>query len=217
MRNTLSERWLALTDRLHGAGLWLAPLGLRLLLAWEFWEAGIEKYRGENWFGSIQSDFPFPFNIVPPDISWTIATWFELGGALALLLGLGTRFFAFSLLVLTMVATASVHWPMEWQTLKDLAMGYAISDKGFGNFKLPLIFAVMLLPLIFHGAGKFSLDAVAARWAGLGPARGVQDVAAWGLACLVVGVPLALLIPTVGLTLAVTGVLLVALDRLLLA
>lgn len=217
MRNTLSERWLALTDRLHGAGLWLAPLGLRLLLAWEFWEAGIEKYRGENWFGSIQSDFPFPFNIVPPDISWTIATWFELGGALALLLGLGTRFFAFSLLVLTMVATASVHWPMEWQTLKDLAMGYAISDKGFGNFKLPLIFAVMLLPLVFHGAGKFSLDALAARWAGLGKPSPVQDVSAWGLACLVVGAPLALLMPMLGLGLVVAGVLLLALDRLLLA
>lgn len=217
MRNTLSERWLALTERLEGAGQWLAPLGLRLLLAWEFWEAGIEKYRGENWFGSIQSDFPFPFNLVPPDISWTIATWFELGGALALLVGLGTRFFAFNLFVLTMVATASVHWPMEWQTLKDLAMGYAISDKGFGNFKLPLIFAVMLLPLIFHGAGKFSLDALAARWAGLGKPAAIQDVGAWGLACLVVGVPLALLLPTLGLGLAVAGVVLLAVDRLLLA
>ena len=206
MRNTLSERWLALTERLHGAGLWLAPLGLRLLLAWEFWEAGIEKYRGENWFGSIQSDFPFPFNIVPPDISWTIATWFELGGALALLLGLGTRFFAFSLFVLTMVATASVHWPMEWQTLKDLAMGYAISDKGFGNFKLPLIFAVMLLPLVLRGAGKFSLDALVARQFGTGERVPLADGLAWGLGLVVIGAPLALLMPTAGLVLAGTGV-----------
>lgn len=219
MRNTLSERWTALTERLDGVGAWLAPLGLRLLLAWEFWEAGIEKYRGENWFASIQSDFPFPFNVVPPDISWTLATWFELGGAVALLLGLGTRFFAFNLFVLTMVATASVHWPMDWQTLQDLAMGYAISDKGFGNFKLPLIFAVMLLPLIFHGAGKFSLDALASRWAGTGDsqARGVQDVAAWGLALLVVGAPLALLLPTLGVGLVVVGAVLLAVDRLLLA
>ena len=219
MRNTLSERWTALTERLDGVGAWLAPLGLRLLLAWEFWEAGIEKYRGENWFASIQSDFPFPFNVVPPDISWTLATWFELGGAVALLLGLGTRLFAFNLFVLTMVATASVHWPMDWQTLQDLAMGYAISDKGFGNFKLPLIFAVMLLPLIFHGAGKFSLDALLSRWAGNGDsqARGVQDVAAWGLALLVVGAPLALLLPTLGVGLVVVGAVLVAVDRLLLA
>ncbi|MBP6597095.1 MAG: DoxX family protein [Arenimonas sp.] len=216
MRLNLSERWTALTERLDGVGDWLAPLGLRLLLAWEFWEAGIEKYRGENWFGSIQSDFPFPFNVVPPDISWTIATWFELGGALALLVGLGTRFFAFNLFVLTMVATASVHWPMNWQTLQDLAMGYAISDKGFGNFKLPLIFAVMLLPLIFKGAGKFSLDALVAARAGTTPRQPVQDVLAWGLACLVVGLPLFLLMPTAGLVIAAAGVVLLVADRLLL-
>ena len=151
MQTLLSERWIALTERLDGVGDWLAPLGLRLVLAWEFWEAGIEKFRGQNWFGGIQSDFPFPFDRVPPDLSWAMATWFELGGAIALLLGLGTRFFAFNLFVLTMVATASVHWPMDWQTLRDLAMGYAISDKGFGNFKLPLIFAAALLSFA-HGA-----------------------------------------------------------------
>jgi putative oxidoreductase len=216
MKATPTERWTALTERLDGVGDWIAPLGLRLLLAWEFWEAGIEKYRGENWFGSIQSDFPFPFNVVPPDISWTLATWFELGGAIALLLGLGTRFFAFNLFVLTMVATASVHWPMNWQTLQDLAMGYAISDKGFGNFKLPLIFAVMLVPLIFKGAGKFSLDALVATRAGTTPRQPVQDVLAWGLACLVVGLPLFLLMPTAGGVIAATGVALLLADRLLL-
>ncbi len=217
MRLSLNERWTALTERLEGVGDWIAPLGLRLLLAWEFWEAGIEKYRGENWFASIQSDFPFPFNVVPPDISWTIATWFELGGALALLVGLGTRFFAFNLFVLTMVATASVHWPMNWQTLQDLAMGYAISDKGFGNFKLPLIFAVMLLPLIFKGAGKFSLDALVAARARTTPRQPVQDALAWGLACLVVGLPLSLLMPTAGLVIAAAGASLLVLDRLLLS
>ena len=217
MRHTLSERWTALTERLDGTGDWLAPLGLRLILAWEFWEAGIEKFRGENWFAGIQSDFPFPFNLVPPDLSWALATWFELGGAVALLLGLGTRFFAFNLFVLTMVATASVHWPMNWQTLQDLAMGYAISDKGFGNFKLPLIFAVMLLPLVFKGAGKFSLDALLAGRLATRPLQGVQDTLAWGLAGLVIGLPLSLLLPTLGLTLAAIGLLLVALDRLLLA
>jgi putative oxidoreductase len=216
MKATLNERWTALTERLDGVGDWIAPLGLRLLLAWEFWEAGIEKYRGENWFGSIQSDFPFPFNVIPPDLSWTIATWFELGGAIALLVGLGTRFFAFNLFVLTMVATASVHWPMNWQTLQDLAMGYAISDKGFGNFKLPLIFAVMLLPLIFKGAGKFSLDALVAAGAGTAPRQPVQDVQAWGLACLVVGLPLFLLLPAAGGVIAATGVALLLADRLLL-
>ena len=58
------------------------------------------------------------------------------------------QFAAFSLLVLTFVATAAVHWPDMIAMWGDLAKGYAITDKGFGNFKLPLLFCVMLLPLI---------------------------------------------------------------------
>ena len=74
MAHDSTTRWLALSERLEGTGRWLAPLGLRLLLAWEFWEAGMQKLRGENWFAGIQADFPFPFNLVPPDLSWAMAT-----------------------------------------------------------------------------------------------------------------------------------------------
>lgn len=140
-------------------GEWLAPLGLRLILAWEFWESGIEKLRGENWFGDIQERFPWPFNTLPPEVSWQLATWFEIVGALALLLGLGTRFFSLSLFVLTVVAIAAVHWPEGWSTFSELAQGYALTDRGFGNYKLPLIFLVMLWPLMLSGAGRLSLDA----------------------------------------------------------
>lgn len=149
--------------RLDGAGAWLAPLGLRLILAWEYFEAGLEKFRGENWFGDIQDQFPFPFSVVPPGISWQMATWFELAGGIALLIGLGTRFFSASLFILTLVAIAAVHWPAEWHTLGDLAQGYVLTDKGQGNYKLPLIFLVMLLPLVLTGPGRLSLDAWIAR------------------------------------------------------
>lgn len=151
----LPQRLFGLLDR---AGSLLAPLPLRLLLAWEFYESGREKYLGANWFADIQQQFPFPFNVVPPEISWQLAIWFELAGAVALLLGLGTRFFAFSLMLLTVVATAAVHWPAEWQTLGELAKGYAITDNGYGNFKLPLLFLAMLLPLALQGGGILSVD-----------------------------------------------------------
>ena len=213
MSTSLPSRWFALTRRLDGIGEWLAPLGLRVILAWEFWNAGSMKYRGTNWFCEIQSDFPFPFDLVPPDLSWQIATWFELVGALALLAGLATRFFAFSLLVLTMVATASVHWPMDWMSLSELAMGWSIRDQGFGNFKLPLIFAAMLLPLVLRGGGTLSVDAAIAAAAGTSPREPLQDIAAWGVGALVLGIPLFLLLPAVGLTLIVAGALLLALDR----
>lgn len=146
-------------DLLNAAAPWLAIVLLRILIGWEFLEAGLEKYHGENWFGDIQDQFPFPFNVIPPSISWAMATWFELLGGAALMVGLGTRFFAVSLIVLTLVATAAVHWPAEWHTLTDLVKGYAISDDGYGNFKLPVIYLTMLFPLVFFGSGKLGLDA----------------------------------------------------------
>lgn len=216
MQKGIAQHGHALTERLDGVGLWLAPLGLRLILAWEFWEAGMQKFRGQNWFGGIQENFPFPFDRVPADLSWTLATWTELIAAVALLVGLGTRFFAFSLFVLTVVAIAAVHWPADWGTFSELAKGYAISDKGFGNFKLPLIFLVMLLPLVLQGGGRLSLDAVIAARSAQGRREPVQDLQAWGIVCLVLGLPLAMLLPTLGIGLAIAGVLLLTADRLLL-
>jgi len=54
-----------------------------------------------------------------------------------------------------------VHWPAEWHTLTELLTGYRIIDEvndGFGNYKLPVMYMVLLLPLIFSGAGKLSMD-----------------------------------------------------------
>ncbi len=96
------------------AGLWLGLLSLRLLLGWDYLESGLEKLRGENWFADIQEGFPFPFDRVPPEISWQMATWFEILGGVALVLGLATRFFSASLIVLTGVAIIAVHWPESW-------------------------------------------------------------------------------------------------------
>ncbi|MCE1180901.1 MAG: DoxX family protein [Rhodocyclales bacterium] len=140
-------------------GLWLGLLSLRILLGWDFFESGLEKLHGENWFADIQDRFPFPFNLVPPEISWQMATWFELVGGIALLIGLGTRFFSLSLIVLTVVAIASVHWPESWANWGELMQGYVFTDNGQGNFKLPVLFIGMLLPLLLMGPGRLSLDA----------------------------------------------------------
>jgi len=149
----------SIRSKLDSIGTWLPQLGLRLILAWEFGEAGFEKLHGENWFANIT--FPFPFNILPPDFSWNLSLTFEIIGAFALALGIATRFFTISLIVLTIVAIAAVHWPSEWHTISDLLTGYRITDSkgdGFGNYKLPLLYIVMFLPLLFSGAGKASID-----------------------------------------------------------
>ena len=137
----------------------IPQLFLRLLLAWEYGESGFQKLHGTNWFADLT--FPFPFNLLPPDISWTISTFFEIVGAFALLFGFATRFFSISLIVLTLVAIASVHWPAHWTYFSELLSGYRIIDEsndGFGNYKLPVIYIVMFLPLLFGGAGKLSVD-----------------------------------------------------------
>ncbi|WP_422650239.1 DoxX family protein [Cupriavidus sp. H18C1] len=100
-----------LTTRLDTVGHWLAPLGLRAILAWEFFESGREKLLGQNWFDQLAGQFPLPFSLLSANLNWTLATWLELLGAVALLLGLGTRFVAYALIVLTVVATYAVHWP----------------------------------------------------------------------------------------------------------
>lgn len=143
---------------LEPAGDWVALLPVRLLMAYEFGRAGLMKFNGSNWFANVQDNFPFPFNVIPVEISWFLATWAEILGGLCLVLGLFTRFWAFSLIVLTIVAIAGVHWPDDWNSLAELWKGYSVSDKGFGNYRIPLLFLVMLVPLVFKGAGRLSLD-----------------------------------------------------------
>ena len=115
------------------------------MLAFEFWQAGVEKFNGENWFADIQDEFPFQLNVVPPEISWQLSTWTELIGPIMLVLGLGTRFASVSLIILTIVAWASVH----------AGLGYNVCDNGF---KLLLIYLIMFVPLLLSGPGKLSLD-----------------------------------------------------------
>ena len=144
--------------KLNPAGEWLALLPIRLLMGYEFYKAGMNKFNGSNWFANVQENFLFPFNVIPVEISWFMATWAEILGGLCLFVGLFTRFWALSLIVVSIVAISGVHWPESWDTLAELWRGYTISDKGFGNYRVPLLFIAMLFPLLFAGAGKLSLD-----------------------------------------------------------
>lgn len=123
----------------------LGFLVLRLFLAYEFFEAGLSKLNGENWFASIQESFPFPFNVLPADLSWAIASGAEILLPILLTLGLFTRFSALGLMILTAVAWYAVH----------AGNGYNVCNNGY---KMALIYLVMLVPLLLQGAGSLSLD-----------------------------------------------------------
>lgn len=203
-----------LTSRLRVSGDYVWPLALRLILSCEFWESGITKLHGENWFAQIpwadwQKGFSFPFDQISTNLNWSLATWGELVFAVMLLLGLFTRFAAISLVVVTGVATAAVHWPADWGSLAELWNGYVITAKDAGNFKLPLIFVVMLLPLVFHGAGRLSIDHLLIKLSGR--ERQLNDrtggLQSAGLALLVLGLTTIWLEPVWGITLLVASAL----------
>jgi putative oxidoreductase len=204
-----------ITARLRASGDYLWPLLLRLIIFWEFWESGTKKLRGENWFAEIpwadwQMGFPWPFNAVSTDLNWLAATWGELVFAVMLLLGLFTRFAAMSLIVITVVATAAVHWPAEWRSLEELWKGYVITADGAGNYKLPLLFVVILLPLLFHGGGKISLDHLLLKLTGRESfvSDRIGDGIAAALMFAVMGVTTIFLEPTWGISFFVIAVIL---------
>jgi len=97
----------------------LGPLALRLYLVPVFWTAGTNKLDGMDnviaWFGNPDWGLGLPF---PTLMAW-MAVGSEVLGAIALLIGLGTRWFSIPLMVTMLVAIFSVHWKNGWQAVAD--------------------------------------------------------------------------------------------------
>lgn len=208
------------TARLRASGEYIWPLLLRLIMWWEFWESGTVKLNGKNYFSSIpwadwQVGFPFPFNAIPTDLNWFLATWGEIIFSLMVLFGLFTRFAAFSLIIVTVVAMLAVHWPAEWSSLGELWKGYAITAKnGYGNYKLPLLFMIMLMPLVYHGAGKLSIDHGLKMLTGRAyEQRRIGDLTATGIGLIVLGIPLTYMFTVLGAIVLLAGIALLLAAR----
>ena len=75
----------------------VVSLLIRLILGPVLIAAGWEKITGSNWLS--QEMLPFPFSILPVELSWFLASWTEFLGGICLLLGLGTRLWAIPLAV----------------------------------------------------------------------------------------------------------------------
>lgn len=119
----------------------LAPLILRLVLAYGFFEPAWNKLQDVNaigeWFESIELPAPF--------LQAWLATLSEALGVVLLALGLGTRIIAIPLIIVMLVAIKTVHWEH----------GFAASNNGY---EIPFYYACMLVCLVFLGAGRFSVD-----------------------------------------------------------
>ena len=93
----------------------IVSIGLRLILAPVMISAGWEKISGSNWFS--QEMMPFPFNILPVELSWFLASWTEFIGGICLLLGLFVRLWSVPLAITMLVAAVSVHWDNGWPAI----------------------------------------------------------------------------------------------------
>ena len=121
---TRMQGWLDATRKVD----FLGPLALRLYLVPVFWVAGTNKLGGmENtiaWFGNPDWGLGLPF---PALMAW-LAVGAEVGGAIALLLGLATRWFAIPLMFTMLVAAFKVHWDNGWQVIADAQSPWANAD-----------------------------------------------------------------------------------------
>lgn len=114
---------------------------IRLVLAYGFYGPAMMKLNDvgaiAEWFTSI--------GMPAPTFNAYLATYTEVLGFVLLTLGLGTRFISIPLIITMIVAIKTVHWEN----------GFAASDNGY---EIPLYYMIMLITLLFKGAGRLSVD-----------------------------------------------------------
>jgi len=113
----------------------------RLLIAYGFYEPAINKWNDigsvASWFGTL--GIPFP------TVNAYMAAGTEILGVILLTIGLFTRYISIPLVVIMIVAIATVHLPN----------GFSAGENGF---EIPLYYMIFLMIFVTHGAGKYSLD-----------------------------------------------------------
>jgi len=96
-----------------------APLLLRLYLVPIFWMAGTKKLADMDsiiaWFGNSEWGLGLPF----PTLMAYLATYTEIIGAIALLIGLGVRWISAPLMFTMIIAAVSVHWQNGWLAIAE--------------------------------------------------------------------------------------------------
>lgn len=119
-------------------------LGIRLYLAKVFFLSGLTKIR--DWDTTLtlfQEEYHVP--VVPPELAAFMGTAGELVLPVFLTLGLATRFAAFGLTFVNIMAVVSY-----WYVLKEAEPALAQH----------VYWGVLILVVLLHGPGKLSLDAI---------------------------------------------------------
>ena len=115
---------------------------VRLILAYGFYGPAMKKL---NDFQAVQEWFRDSLHLPFPHLNAVLAVTTEVSGVILIFLGLMTRFISLPMMVVMVVAIATVHW----------SNGFHASNNGF---EIPLYYMIMLFVLLSTGPGKFSLD-----------------------------------------------------------
>lgn len=125
----------------------IPPLLFRLVLAYGFYGPATMKLQNFNgiveWFTSMGMPLP--------KLNAFLATGTETVGFVLLFFGLATRIISIPLMVVMVVAIATVH----------MGNGFEAGNNGF---EIPFYYILMLFSLLITGPGKISLDALIAKF-----------------------------------------------------
>lgn len=143
--HSLASRYLQTVGRFEIAAGSFADLIIRIAVFRIFFWSGLVKIH--DWAGTLQLfEYEYMVPILPVGFAATVATIFELGASSLILIGLGTRFAAIPLFVMTCVI--------------QFVLGGR--DPAYNQLEHYLWMA-LLLSLILRGGGRLSLDG-AIRW-----------------------------------------------------
>ena len=136
-----------------GQPLW--PLTLRLIAGFSFMEHGYAKLaRGPGAFAGILHALGVPF----PDLLAWATIFVELAGGLAVLVGLLIPLAATPMIVVLLVAIATVHLPNGFSSIILLSVTETGAHFGQPGYETDLLYLAGLLALVLGGPGPLALD-----------------------------------------------------------
>ena len=133
----------------------LPPLIFRLILAYGFYGPAMEK--ATNFDSTVQwftNGLKLPF----PELNAYMSVATECAGVVLMLLGLGTRFMAIPMMVVMVVAVATVHWASGFPACTTVKNAEGAIETVKHGFEIPFYYFFMLFSLVVTGAGRISLD-----------------------------------------------------------
>ncbi|MGH8779693.1 DoxX family protein [Paraburkholderia sp.] len=138
-----------------------APLPIRIAIGYGFIAHGIAKIeKHPEHFAAILHALGVPAAHL---MAWaTIAI--ELLGGLAILLGAFVPIATVPMLVVLLVATATVHLQYGFTSIKLMDVVSGVPQFGPPGYETDLLYAVGLLTLVFGGSGPLAVDTLLRPW-----------------------------------------------------